>query len=59
MEKEYIVKLTPKAAPLVKGGNVGFDEAKDFNWLFAPHCDWILSTARSIRGTEDDRIRIN
>jgi hypothetical protein len=37
-----IVKLEKQAAPLIKGGFVGYDEAKDFNWLFAPNADWIV-----------------
>jgi pimeloyl-ACP methyl ester carboxylesterase len=36
-----IVKLGKEAAPLSKGGSVGYDEAKDFNWLFAPNLEWI------------------
>jgi len=40
-----IVKLTRDAAPLAKGGRVGYDDLKDFNWLFAPNCDWIASVA--------------
>jgi alpha/beta superfamily hydrolase len=39
-----IVKLDKNAAPLVKGGFVGYDEAKDFQWLFAPNADWIATT---------------
>jgi alpha/beta superfamily hydrolase len=45
-----IVKLDKKAAPLVKGGFVGYDEAKDFDWLFAPNSDWIASVARRAQG---------
>jgi hypothetical protein len=45
-----IVKLDKRAAPLVKGGFVGFDEAKDFDWLFAPNSDWIASVARRTQG---------
>jgi hypothetical protein len=36
-----IVKLPKEAAPLVKGGFVGYDEVKDFNWLFQENADWI------------------
>jgi hypothetical protein len=36
-----IVKLGKEASPLSKGGSVGYDEAKDFNWLFAPNLEWI------------------
>jgi hypothetical protein len=35
------VKLPKEAAPLVKGGFVGADEVKDFNWLFAENAEWI------------------
>jgi alpha/beta superfamily hydrolase len=45
-----IVKLDKKAAPLVKGGFVGYDEAKDFDWLFAPNADWIASVAGRVEG---------
>jgi Serine aminopeptidase, S33 len=36
-----IVKLPKEAAPLVKGGFVGYDEVKDFDWLFQENADWI------------------
>jgi hypothetical protein len=36
-----VVKLPKEAAPLVKGGFVGADEVKDFNWLFAENAKWI------------------
>ena len=36
-----MVKLPKEAAPLVKGGFVGADEVKDFNWLFAENAEWI------------------
>jgi alpha/beta superfamily hydrolase len=36
-----IVKLSRDAAPLVKGGFVGYDEFKDFSVLFASNLDWI------------------
>jgi hypothetical protein len=40
-----IVELGKNAAPLVKGGLLqGFEEAKDFNWLFTPTYDWITSS---------------
>jgi alpha/beta superfamily hydrolase len=45
-----IVKLDKRAAPLVKGGFVGYDEAKDFDWLFAPNSDWIASVASRGQG---------
>jgi len=40
-----IVKLTRDAAPLTKGGVVGYDDLKDFGWLYAPNLEWILSAA--------------
>ncbi len=46
----HIVKLDRQAAPLVKGGFVGYDEAKDFTWLFAPNCDWITACSRQTHG---------
>jgi alpha/beta superfamily hydrolase len=45
-----IVKLDKQAAPLVKGGFVGYDEAKDFSWLFAPNSDWITTVPRHTQG---------
>jgi hypothetical protein len=36
-----IVELGKDAAPLVKGGFVGYDEFKDFTPIFAPNADWI------------------
>ena len=36
-----VVKLPKEAAPLVKGGFVGADEVKDFDWLFAENAKWI------------------
>jgi pimeloyl-ACP methyl ester carboxylesterase len=44
-----IIKLDRHAAPLVKGGFVGYDEAKDFSWLFAPNSDWIAASTRGTR----------
>jgi pimeloyl-ACP methyl ester carboxylesterase len=40
-----ITALGKNARPLVKGGVVGFEENKDFEWLFAPNYDWIVSNA--------------
>lgn len=40
-----IVKLTRDAAPLTKGGLVGYDDLKDFSWLYAPSCAWITAVA--------------
>jgi len=45
-----IVKLDKQATPLVKGGFVGYDEAKDFSWLFAPNADWIAAVPRRAQG---------
>jgi hypothetical protein len=43
-----IVSLGKNAAPLVLGGFLqGFEEGKDFNWLFAPEYQWIASRLRS------------
>jgi len=39
------VKLTRDAAPLTKGGLVGYDDLKDFNWLYAPSREWIAAVA--------------
>ena len=39
------VKLTREAAPLSKGGLVGFDDLKDFSWLYAANRDWIITAA--------------
>jgi hypothetical protein len=38
-----IVTLGREASPLVKGGSVGYDEAKDFTWLFDANFDWLAS----------------
>jgi hypothetical protein len=45
-----LVKLDRQAAPLIKGGFVGYDEAKDFSWLFAPNSDWIAASLAAQRG---------
>ena len=45
-----IAKLDKQAAPLIKGGFVGYDEAKDFSWLFDPHADWIAGVAHHNQG---------
>jgi pimeloyl-ACP methyl ester carboxylesterase len=40
-----IVPLGKSAAPLVLGGLLhGFEESKDFSWLFAPNYEWIASS---------------
>jgi hypothetical protein len=38
-----IVKLTRDAAPLAKGGVIGYDDLKDFSWLYAPNREWITA----------------
>ena len=43
-----IVKLTRDAAPLSKGGLVGYDDLKDFNWLYAPNREWIAGAAAQL-----------
>lgn len=45
-----IVKLGKEAAPLVKGGFVGYDEMNDFGWLFAPNFDWIAEVSATLKG---------
>lgn len=40
-----IVKLTREAAPLARGGRVGYDDLKDFSLLFAPNCEWVVAAA--------------
>jgi hypothetical protein len=40
-----IVKLPKEAAPLVKGGFVGYDEVKNFDWLFERDAEWIEDQA--------------
>ena len=40
-----MVQLDRSAAPLVPGGLLlGFEESKDFSWLFAPNYEWIASS---------------
>jgi pimeloyl-ACP methyl ester carboxylesterase len=40
-----MVQLGKNAAPLVPGGLLlGFEESKDFSWLFAPNYEWIASS---------------
>jgi alpha/beta superfamily hydrolase len=49
-----MIKLDRQAAPLVKGGFVGYDEAKDFDWLFSPNADWIAGSASGVRGMNNE-----
>jgi predicted alpha/beta hydrolase len=43
-----IVKLTREAAPFTKVGNWGYDDLKDFTWLFDPDRRWIeLAASKS------------
>jgi pimeloyl-ACP methyl ester carboxylesterase len=39
-----IVTLARNASPLAGGGVPGYDENKNFEWLFAPTCQWIFSS---------------
>jgi alpha/beta superfamily hydrolase len=39
----HMVKLGKDATPLVKGGVPGFEENKDFSFLFDPNYEWIVS----------------
>ena len=39
------IKLTREAAPLAKGGLVGYDDLKDFTWLFTPNREWLATAA--------------
>jgi Serine aminopeptidase, S33 len=40
-----IVRLPKEAAPLVRGGFVGYDEVKNFDWLFEKDAKWIEAQA--------------
>jgi hypothetical protein len=40
----HMVKLGKEATPLVKGGVPGFEENKDFSFLFDPNYAWIVSS---------------
>lgn len=46
------VDLPRKAAPLVKGGFVGYDEVKNFDWLFTEEASWIEAQAASFSGVQ-------
>lgn len=43
------VTLAKDAAPLIKEGVPGFDDAKDFDWLFAESYNWMTSTLNECR----------
>jgi len=47
-----ITRLGKEAAPLAKGGSVGYDDLKDFTWLFAPHFNWIAETVAESKQVE-------
>jgi alpha-beta hydrolase superfamily lysophospholipase len=47
-----ITRLGKEAAPLAKGGSVGYDDLKDFTWLFAPHYSWIAQSASKFNQAE-------
>jgi alpha/beta superfamily hydrolase len=40
----HIAALGRSAAPLIKSGMPGYEENKDFTWLFAPNYEWIVSS---------------
>jgi Serine aminopeptidase, S33 len=44
-----VVELPKEAAPLIKGGFVGYDEVKDFGWLFEENSEWIQNKV-ALRG---------
>jgi hypothetical protein len=46
-----IVKLGKEATPLVKP-HFGNDEAKDFNWLYSAHYDWVVESLALPNGRE-------
>jgi pimeloyl-ACP methyl ester carboxylesterase len=52
-----IVKLPKEAAPLVKGGFVGYDEVKDFDWLFSENIKWIQEQFATCGSTSNDASR--
>jgi hypothetical protein len=39
-----MVALGKNAAPLVYGAVPGYEENKDFSWLFHPNSDWMASS---------------
>ena len=42
-----LTNLPPEAAPLVKGGYVGYDDFKDFTWLWTEYADWMLHVSEA------------
>lgn len=52
-----VVKLSKEAAPLIKGGFVGYDEVKDFDWLFRENEEWIRAEVAVRGGVADAAIR--
>ena len=50
-----ILKLTRDAAPLTKGGLVGYDDLKDFTWLFAPNREWLAAAASQGTASQSSR----
>jgi hypothetical protein len=44
-----ITRLGKEAAPLAKGGSVGYDDLKDFTWLFEPHFEWIAEAGTKFK----------
>lgn len=51
------VTLPKEAAPLIKGGFVGSDEVKDFDWLFQDHAEWIRTEVAFRGGVADATAR--
>jgi hypothetical protein len=51
-----IVQLPKEAAPLVKGGFVGYDEVKDFNWLFSKNAGWVETVANRVESLCDETV---
>jgi hypothetical protein len=49
-----VTRLGKEAAPLAKGGSVGYDDLKDFTWLFQPHFEWIAEAATKSREREQN-----
>ena len=50
-----IVELGKNAAPLVKGGSVGYDEFRDFSGLYSKNSDWLTTTLANLKGVAGDR----